>query len=1098
MAYIGNGPGSIRQGRRAVYEFTSTANQTAFSGTDENGLTLDLLQANDNDVYLNGVRLIITDDYTISGDVLTLTSGAASGDKLIIMTQDEIANDASYSKAASDSRYINYDGDIVNGTIQMGGSGNNITFADNNKAVFGDDSDLEIYSDGTTGQLAGNVNVTGTVTSDGMVVDGSTPSISNGTSPAAFTIGASNGAASSLILKGAAGMEMQTYNGGWKKYFNLAYTGDIGFYNAAGTDAKLFWDASDERLGIGNTAPSYPLDVEDSTSGFIKASFVSTGSSHSSIVFDNTGSSANSVRVGSNNNDFYVRTSGAEKMRIDASGQVGIGTQTPTHKLDVAGTTKAEQYLLDAIAKDISTTANDVFIYDTRKDSDGGAWRKRTQHTSWYSETLNTATRGARKEFPAVAVIVAEINQVTIYDGDDPDLPMWMVFNQGGAWSSSANLIMPTSPDPVSISFLNGILSIAYNSGYGVGILDFISESKTTIFANNVTSYNGNVSQRNDGLGHSSASDARRIVNSATNDVAMTVLPNAPIDAATGLPVPTIAVATNGGVSVIKDNGTVVDITAGAGSNYSGASFIDITENYNLIFEQDSSSNSRAVFCIPIPTADRTTQTSDGSITDKVIMKFYPVGSHVPYPCFNGGGVVDAIRMAGDNQALKSEPGDLTLLEPNLADPELGKVAYITSDYNTGWMNGDIKLATLSDTDTTNLGTELVTNGTFTSNVTGWSTNPSVASWSSVSGQAVLVQDANSSSYWAWQEVTVVGGKTYRVSIDVISTTNTSYFRVGSGGEGSETYLTVNGIGTGTTTRTFTVPAGVTSVFINVGVTISGTIVFDNVSLKEDVADRSVNGNGLQVFGTVTKSKGGSDRDIVSYGGFDHGDYLQQPYNSSLDFSGDFCIQTWMYIPSDTTAAAYHYGYTSDQDQAILALYVAGQGLRTYTRESGGNWNYIQSSVPLNSWIHVTHQRKSGIVSTSINGILTAGSYTHTANLTRSGNVITLGRRIETTQTTTYWRGSLALFRLSNTALSQEQIKKIYNDEKFLFQENAKATLYGSSDAVTALAYDDDTELLHAGTSAGRSVFQGLRRIDNTTDAVGAAISASNGMVAED
>jgi hypothetical protein len=94
--------------------------------------------------------------------------------------------------------------------------------------------------------------------------------------------------------------------------------------------------------------------------------------------------------------------------------------------------------------------------------------------------------------------------------------------------------------------------------------------------------------------------------------------------------------------------------------------------------------------------------------------------------------------------------------------------------------------------------------------------------------------------------------------------------------------------------------------------------------------------------------------------------------------------------------------------------------------------------------------------------------------------------------------GSIALLRISATVPSSEQIKKIYNDEKFLFQENAKATLYGSSDAVTALAYDDDTELLHAGTSAGRSVFQGLRRIDNTTDAVGAAISASNGMVAED
>ena len=62
---------------------------------------------------------------------------------------------------------------------------------------------------------------------------------------------------------------------------------------------------------------------------------------------------------------------------------------------------------LTAISSSISDTAVDVFVYDTRKDSDGGAWRKRTKHTSWYNETLNTSTRGSRKEFPAVAVIVA-------------------------------------------------------------------------------------------------------------------------------------------------------------------------------------------------------------------------------------------------------------------------------------------------------------------------------------------------------------------------------------------------------------------------------------------------------------------------------------------------------------------------------------------------------------------------------------------------------------------------------------------------------------------------------------------------------------------
>lgn len=80
---------------------------------------------------------------------------------------------------------------------------------------------------------------------------------------------------------------------------------------------------------------------------------------------------------------------------------------------------------------------------------------------------------------------------------------------------------------------------------------------------------------------------------------------------------------------------------------------------------------------------------------------------------------------------------------------------------------------------------------------------------------------------------------------------------------------------------------------------------------------------------------------------------------------------------------------------------------------------------------------------------------------------------------------------------SHEQIRKMYADEKYLFQDNAKATLYGTSDAVTALAYDEDTQLLHVGTSSGRSVFDGLRRVDNTTTAVSATISAANGLVVE-
>jgi trimeric autotransporter adhesin len=98
----------------------------------------------------------------------------------------------------------------------------------------------------------------------------------------------------------------------------------------------------------------------------------------------------------------------------------------------------------------------------------------------------------------------------------------------------------------------------------------------------------------------------------------------------------------------------------------------------------------------------------------------------------------------------------------------------------------------------------------------------------------------------------------------------------------------------------------------------------------------------------------------------------------------------------------------------------------------------------------------------------------------------------------TIGNASIALLRISATAPTASQIAKIYNDEKFLFQDNAQATLYGASDAVTALAHDPVTDLLHVGTSAGRSVFSGLRRVSNTTTAVGTAISASNSLVVEE
>jgi len=60
---------------------------------------------------------------------------------------------------------------------------------------------------------------------------------------------------------------------------------------------------------------------------------------------------------------------------------------------------------MSAINAIIAKNFNYIFVYDTSLDSDGGAWRKSTSHTSWYNEPLNTAIRGKRREFPSVVVI---------------------------------------------------------------------------------------------------------------------------------------------------------------------------------------------------------------------------------------------------------------------------------------------------------------------------------------------------------------------------------------------------------------------------------------------------------------------------------------------------------------------------------------------------------------------------------------------------------------------------------------------------------------------------------------------------------------------
>jgi trimeric autotransporter adhesin len=857
--------------------------------------------------------------------------------------------------------------------------------------------------------------------------------------------------------------------------------------SAATSAAAAATSASNAATSASNAASSATASSNSATSA--AASYDAfddryLGSKASDPVLDNDGNAllTGALYFNSTSDDMKVYTGSTWKV-------TGPNPDSPVF----VDTVTAPDFDLDAIAETKAVTAVDVFVYDTSKDSDGGAWRKRTQNTSWYNETLDTATRGSRKEFPAVAVIVIETLKITIYDGDDPSLPMWMVFAVSGStsnltWLGRTNIVFS------SVTMRDGILAFGSNGdgdSRGLHLAYFVSDRLAKI--GNNYAYNSGFA---DGFGlvdRNSGSTAVRgtanaIVNSTVNDVAMTVLPNAPIDAATGLPVPTIAVATNGGVSVIKDNGTVVDITSSSGSyTYS---FNVAFDGLNLVMQLGAAvpqyPGSYIYVFDGIPASDTviTLNTKTGSTVSP--RAFYSYNSNSLYydlPLAGSNALYGSPDLYANN-VFNGLNNGIVYLDENPTTPTEGMVAYTTSTYNTGWMVGDTKLATLSDTDDTNVtGSQLVTNGDFATD-SDWTKG---AGWAISGGEATFTP-TNTNSSISQVATGLVVGKTYTYSLTVTTSATTAIRYGGS----SVTAVTVNPFsGTQTLTQTFVAAATSTTLGLNA---LNGdtTLTLDNISLRIAEEDRSVNDKGLQVFGTITKDPVASGADLVAYSGFAATSYLEQPYNSGLDFgTGDFCIMGWAKQSSGFAPFIRGVGLDPlngfDRTGASLHFFCGSTGNVTVYFNGSAVLGSPNFSINSSKWTLMVCSRKSGVVSMYIDGRKT-GSTTNTTDLTDVGAVTRIG----------YTTIASALWRVSATAPTDEQVAKIYNDEKFLFQENVQATLYGSYDSVTALAYDDDTELLHVGTSAGRSVFNGLHRVDNTTGAVGVAISASNNFIVEE
>ena len=91
------------------------------------------------------------------------------------------------------------------------------------------------------------------------------------------------------------------------------------------------------KVGIGETSPDRTLHVKSPTET-VSALFESGSSTNLIRLIDsNTTSESQAAAIGSDGDEFTITTNGAERLRIDDSGRVGIGKTNPTTGLEIGG-----------------------------------------------------------------------------------------------------------------------------------------------------------------------------------------------------------------------------------------------------------------------------------------------------------------------------------------------------------------------------------------------------------------------------------------------------------------------------------------------------------------------------------------------------------------------------------------------------------------------------------------------------------------------------------------------------------------------------------------------------------------------------------------
>ena len=292
----------------------------------------------------------------------------------------------------------------------------------------------------------------------------------------------------------------------------------------------------------------------------------------------------------------------------------------------------------------------------------------------------------------------------------------------------------------------------------------------------------------------------------------------------------------------------------------------------------------------------------------------------------------------------------------------------------------------------------LITNGTFDSNVSGWTAVDATITWSNGRAQT---NRTGGSGYTGYQAITVESGKRYTLSgiIDSTGGGNRQDLRIldNLASSGGSMVLNISGTNNEVVQNSGSFTASQTTYYVYLVSDNTGTGFFDNVVVKQEDAPRDysayIKGSGINKT-LIPNGSAGVGYEIPGYygsgmsfpnGGVTGGDDALRV--TSDDFAmgtGDFTVEVWINPDS-----VYNYktifstrpnnsGYTDGFNLWIDANGKTGVYSNAFLTQTASG------TINPNQWTHVVAERYNGQLTTYINGVAAAVQLSNTQNYTRT------------------------------------------------------------------------------------------------------------------